>query len=159
MCCPLSITNTLLAHGLVLRYASIQRASDLLQPDGHQRSRKPICCHHRRVLHGKSSAADVTAAREYRMASIQEITMKHPITGLDHSPVICPHHHVSSSASNDQCMQCDKQRMNTTSRSSIEASVRCISRKSSSVHPWSTFEDEHHGAREQLLPSRCHHHS
>jgi len=40
--------------------------------------------------------------------------MKHPITGLDHSPVVCPHHHVSSSANSGQCMQCDKQRLNTT---------------------------------------------
>lgn len=40
--------------------------------------------------------------------------MKHPITGLDHSPMVCPHHHVSSSASNEQCMQCDKQRLNTS---------------------------------------------
>jgi hypothetical protein len=40
--------------------------------------------------------------------------MKHPITGLDHSPVVCSHHHVSSSANTGQCMQCDKQRLNTT---------------------------------------------
>ena len=40
--------------------------------------------------------------------------MKHPITGLDHSPLVCPHHHVSSSANTGQCMQCDKQRLNTT---------------------------------------------
>ncbi|CAF4674333.1 unnamed protein product [Rotaria sp. Silwood1] len=43
-----------------------------------------------------------------------EITMKHPITGLDHSPMVCPHHHVSSSANTGQCMQCDKQRLNST---------------------------------------------
>jgi hypothetical protein len=40
--------------------------------------------------------------------------MKHPITGLDHSPIVCAHHHVSSSANTGQCMQCDKQRLNTT---------------------------------------------
>jgi len=43
-----------------------------------------------------------------------EITMKHPITGLDHSPMICPHHHVASSTTTGQCMQCDKQRLNST---------------------------------------------
>ncbi|UJR25922.1 hypothetical protein I4U23_007270 [Adineta vaga] len=43
-----------------------------------------------------------------------EITMKHPITGLDQSPVVCSHHHVSSSANTSQCMQCDKQRLNST---------------------------------------------
>jgi hypothetical protein len=42
---------------------------------------------------------------------LKEITMKHPITGLDQSPVVCSHHHVSSSG---QCKQCDKQRLNTT---------------------------------------------
>ena len=84
--------------------------------------------------------------------------MKHPITGLDHSPVICPHHHIASSASNHQCMQCDKQRMNTTSRSRIAAFVRGKCWESSSVHTWSTFEDEHHGTREQLLSSRRHYH-
>ncbi|CAF4566429.1 unnamed protein product [Rotaria socialis] len=44
----------------------------------------------------------------------QEITMKHPITGLDHSPMVCPHHHVSSLAKTVQCMKCDKQRLNST---------------------------------------------
>jgi hypothetical protein len=39
--------------------------------------------------------------------------MKHPITGLDHSPVVCPHHHANTG----QCMKCDKQRLNTTGRS------------------------------------------
>ena len=47
---------------------------------------------------------------------LKEITMKHPITGLDHSPVVCPHHHVASSSNTNQCMQCDKQRLNTTGR-------------------------------------------
>lgn len=45
--------------------------------------------------------------------------MKHPITGLDHSPVICPHHHLSSSANAGQCMQCDKQRLNTTGKEGL----------------------------------------
>ncbi|CAF1279207.1 unnamed protein product [Adineta steineri] len=40
-----------------------------------------------------------------------EITMKHAITGLDHSPLVCPHHHVSNIS---ECMQCDKQRLNTS---------------------------------------------
>ena len=44
----------------------------------------------------------------------KEITMKHPITGLDHSPMVCSHHHVSSSNNTGQCMQCDKQRLNTS---------------------------------------------
>jgi hypothetical protein len=45
--------------------------------------------------------------------------MKHPITGLDHSPIVCSHHHVASSANTSQCMQCDKQRLNTTGRNLI----------------------------------------
>lgn len=40
--------------------------------------------------------------------------MKHPITGLDQSPLVCPHHHVASSNNNGQCLQCDKQRLNTS---------------------------------------------
>lgn len=40
--------------------------------------------------------------------------MKHPITGLDQSPMVCPHHHISSSSSTGQCMQCDKHRLNST---------------------------------------------
>ncbi len=52
--------------------------------------------------------------------------MKHPITGLDHSPVICPHHHVSSSANTGQCMQCDKQRLNTTGIIYMEISNKKI---------------------------------
>lgn len=47
--------------------------------------------------------------------------MKHPITGLDHSPLICPHHHLSSSANAGQCMQCDKQRLNTTGKCEDDA--------------------------------------
>ncbi|CAF5179347.1 unnamed protein product, partial [Rotaria magnacalcarata] len=49
-----------------------------------------------------------------RMIIREEITMKHPITGLDHSPMVCPHHHVSSLAKTVQCMKCDKQRLNST---------------------------------------------
>lgn len=55
--------------------------------------------------------------RRFPMFSFQkEITMKHPITGLDHSPMICPHHHVASSTTTGQCMQCDKQRLNSTGK-------------------------------------------
>ena len=85
--------------------------------------------------------------------------MKHPITGLDHSPMICPHHHVSSSANAGQCMQCDKQRLNTTGKAMerMEKTI-CINRMFS-IDTRTTYENEYDDSCEQFLPSRCNYYS
>ena len=69
--------------------------------------------------------------------------MKHPITGLDHSPVVCPHHHVSSSANSGQCMQCDKQRLNTTGMNLNLTTFSCILFFISSINTWSTYKNKY----------------
>lgn len=66
--------------------------------------------------------------------------MKHPITGLDHSPMICSHHHTNAG----QCMQCDKQRLNTTGRNiQMKVDIFVLMFFCYSIYTWTTYKNKH----------------